>query len=425
MSFEDIKTMLQKNIGLHSDSIGSSSIERAIVHRMDSLNLKQDSDYLLRLQNDKEELDELVEEVVVPETWFFRNLIPFETLAKCIPGLDGTASTNSEQIKILSIPCSTGEEPYSIAITLLKSGVPKGKFQIDAVDISKRALAKARRAIYGKHSFRESEGIADPDYFRETRAGQQLLPYVKEHVNFIKGNILKDPIAPGPGYYDIIFCRNLLIYFNRETQKQVLEKLNVILKNSGTLFVGHAETTDAGKNLFTRLSVPRSFAYKKNISTALTLAERQEEKPIQKLEQIYNQLVNVTLKDIELSRKREKKIYPEIKRKSYDRESQQPTTLEKVERLIEQGHLSAASSLCEKMLDTEPEEAQGYYYLGLISSIEGNVGSADVLLKKAIYLNPNHHKALGLSAMLAEQRGENTVAESLRFREIRAKKRTE
>ena len=423
MSFEDIKMLLQKKIGLHSESIGDSSIERAIAHRMDVIDIKDDSQYLTKLMVEQDELDELVEEVVVPETWFFRNLVPFDALVKCIPELTSAQATSKEPIRILSIPCSTGEEPYSIAISLLRSGVPQGSFQIDAVDISKRALKKARRGIYGKHSFRETDGIADPVFFQSTRSGQQLLPNVKEHVNFIKGNILKDMIAPEPEYYDIIFCRNLLIYFNRETQKQVLEKLNYILKKNGTLFMGHAETTEANKNLFTRLNVPRAFAHKKKSRAGVSLVEHVEEKPVNKLEDIYNQLVNVTLKDIELSKKNKSSNFSKNKRPLKKNASLRNANLINVERLIEQGHLSAASTLCEKWLEEEPEDAQGYYYLGLISSLEGNVGSADSMLKKAIYLNPNHHKALGLSALLAEQRGDRVVAESFRFRELRAKKR--
>ncbi|WP_455198552.1 CheR family methyltransferase [Kaarinaea lacus] len=425
MVFEEIKNLLQKNIGLHSGSIGDSSIVRAISHRMNNLGISDENHYLTMVISDQDEMDELVEEVVVPETWFFRNLVPFETLSRCIPELDKSQKDTISPIRILSIPCSTGEEPYSIAITLLRSGVPEGRFLIDAVDISKRAITKARRAIYGKHSFRESDGNTDPRYFKATRSGQQLLPIVKDHVNFIKGNILKDIIAPEPEYYDIIFCRNLLIYFNKETQKAVLEKLNIILKGNGTLFLGHAETTESCKGLFSRLDVPRAFAFRKFSNSQPAVANQLAKQPVEKLEDIYNQLVNVTLKDIELSRKH-KAIYSQKHKSDVNSEisSDVPKHLN-VEKLIEQGHLSAASTLCEKWLEDQPDEAQCYYFLGLISSLEGNAGSADALLKKAIYLDPNHHKALGLSALLAEQRGDRTTADSLRFRELRARKRVQ
>lgn len=424
MPFEDIKMLLQNNIGLHPGSIGESSIERAILHRMEIANITGDEDYYSRLIADQDELEELIEEVVVPETWFFRNKVPFESILDTlvIPGQN--QETKTTPLRILSVPCSTGEEPYSIAISLLKKGMESGSFQVDAVDISRRALKKARRAIYGKNSFRESDGVADPFYFQSTGAGQQVLPKVKDHINFIKGNILKDTIAPGPEYYDVIFCRNLLIYFNRETQKKVLEKLNTILKNNGTLFMGHAETTEATKNLFTRMNLPRAFAYKKNIRSNFKLLEKGSAHPIDKLEEIYNKLVGVTLKDIELAKKHGKAQQNDSNRKAEKRISFNSANASNIEKLIEAGNLSVASALCEKWLEDNPEDANGYYLLGLISNLEGNTGTADMLLKKAIYLNPNHLKALGLSALLAEQRGDSLGAQSLRFRQDRVKKRT-
>lgn len=423
MSLAKIKMLLQENIGLHSNTIGDSSIERAIHQRMSALKINDAEDYHARLLDDQDEQKELIEEVVVPETWFFRNRVPFEAMIKCFPALGVNRNTDKSPVRILSIPCSTGEEPYSIAISLLKSGMMEDSFQIDAVDISKKALKKARRAIYGKNSFRETNGVADQGYFKATKSGQQVLPHVKKYVNFIEGNILKDAIAPEPEYYDIIFCRNLLIYFNRETQKNVLEKINTILKKNGILFMGHAETVESAKELFARVNIPRAFAFKKKINKSLVEFENYPNQTIDALEGIYNKLIGITLKDIELSKKHKNSQFKTSRVKSKKNPGLSIINSSNIERLIEQGHLTAASTLCEKWLEENPEKAQGYYLLGLICNLEGNIGSADALLKKAIYLDPNHHKALGLSAMLAESRGEETIAETLRFRESRAKKR--
>jgi len=424
MPFEEIKILLQDNIGLHTDSIGDASVERAIKQRMKTLEIHDGKRYLTKLLTDHDELNELVEEVVVPETWFFRNQAPFETMMKYVKELKNKDQVVNTKIRILSIPCSTGEEPYSIAITLLKNGISEKVFEIDAVDISKAALRKARRAIYGKHSFRETGGVPEAGYFQEIRSGYQVLPQVKENVNFIEGNILKDIIAPEPEYYDIIFCRNLLIYFNRSTQKIALEKLNSILKKNGILFMGHAETVGAGKDLFTRIEIPNSFAYKKKSMMQFLLVENKEKiEPVNDLEKIYNQLVNVTLKDMELSKKYKEYSYKKDNKIEKNTTKYKNDILKSVEKLVEQGNYSDAYSLCVNWLDDNPEGAKGYYLLGLISSLEGNNDMAKSFLKKAIYLDPNHHKALGLSALLAEQMGDTVDAESLRFRESRARKR--
>ncbi|MCK4586249.1 MAG: methyltransferase domain-containing protein [Gammaproteobacteria bacterium] len=421
MAFVKIKNLLKETMGLSAESIGDSSIERAINHRKDVLKISQADAYLSLLIEDEEELNELVEEVVVPETWFFRNLAPFEALAKCLP--DARKKLITSPLRVLSLPCSTGEEPYSIAMALLKNGLKENEFQIDAQDISKRALRKARRAIYGKHSFRETSGIDTELYFRKTRSGQQLLPIVRDRVNFIQSNIIKNMIMPEPEYYDVIFCRNLLIYFDRKTQKETLEKLHYMLKPGGTLFVGHAETSEVEKKYFTKMNISKAFAYRKKKLGVNQLKSNGSEHTNQLLK-IYENLVEITQKDAALSNK--------IKRLENDKRANNPKTNDvkeisiwnKVESLIEKGHLSDASTLCEKQLKKSPDDAQAYYFLALVSKMEGSAGAAELLLKKSVYLNPNHHKALSLFCLLAEQRGDEGLAESLRRREGRARKRS-
>lgn len=423
MAFQKIKELLKDTMGLSSETVGDSSIERAINHRKEILKIKDLKKYLSLLMKEDEELEELVEEVVVPETWFFRNLAPFESLSLCMPNIDKEKKAGDLPLRFLSLPCSTGEEPYSIAMTLLEIGLKENEFQIDAQDISKRALRKARRAIYGKHSFREPTKVDLKKYFRKTRSGQQLLPIVRDRVNYIRSNILKDIITPEPEYYDAIFCRNLLIYFDRETQKNVLEKLHFMLKPGGTLFVGHAETSEVEKHYFTKINLPKSFAYIKNRLGVNHIKESKNEHTNQ-LVTIYENLVEITQKDIALSNKiRSSNSNKNVHSFNKNQEKAQPVR-DKIEKMIEKGQLKDASELCEKRLKAAPDDGQAYYYLALISKMEGGVGAAELLLKKAVYLDPNHHKALSLFCFLAEQRGDTKLAQSLRRREGRARKRS-
>lgn len=424
MAFVKIKALLKETIGLSPESIGDSSIERAINHRKDILDISHANTYLSLLTKDKNELEELVEEVVVPETWFFRNLVPFESLSEC---LKDSNQSNTYPIKILSLPCSSGEEPYSIAITLLEAGLVEGDFQIDALDISKRALRKARRAIYGKHSFRETGGIDIEKYFRKTRSGKQLLPIVRDRVNFIQSNILKDFIAPEPEYYDVIFCRNLLIYFDRKTQQEALDKIHFMLKPGGTLFVGHAETSEVERKLFSKIKIPKSFAYRKNKIGTNDISKIEKNENTDQLKSIYENLVEITQKDAELSSKinrTDSKLQKNQKKLQNNLQKSENTIWVQIERMIEKGDLSNASALCEKQLQQHAADAQAYYFLALVSKMEGGFGAAELLLKKAVYLDPDHHKALSLFSLLAEQRGDEDLAQSLRRREGRARKRS-
>ncbi len=121
-------------------------------------------------------------------------------------------------LRILSVPCATGEEPYSIAMALMDSGLPATRFRIDAVDVSLRVLDHARRGIYGRNSFRGADLPFRDRYFRQVENGHLLSEIVRERVDFRQGNLLAHDFASHEGLYDYIFCRNVLIYFDGEAQ---------------------------------------------------------------------------------------------------------------------------------------------------------------------------------------------------------------
>ncbi len=464
MPLKKIKTMLKEVIGLYSNSIGDASIERAVHHRMQALDIrafgvKGEMEYLLRIQRDREEFDELVEEVVVPETWFFRNVFPFEALASYLPGLKQKRLDDADaKLKILSLPCSTGEEPYSIAMVLMEKGPSIGRFSIDALDVSQRAICKAKRAIYGQHSFREEYyGLRDK-YFQRTRAGYVLAPEVKEKVKFSRANIITDKFDSSQQSYDVIFCRNLLIYFDRQTQACVMKKLHRMLKPRGILCVGHAEAAQVIKNYFVSLDIPMAFAFSKideDIEASFTTRSvsrlsvtkkysPKNNKSLKNLESTFQSLVGLIEKDQEIgNRLSQNKILTQVLAESHRkvkkklpnmREESQENTQEKthaggtsilkeISDYLDLGRLNDAMALCESCLKGNPESTDAYYYLGLISYQKGSLGAAESLLKKALYLDPDHHLAIGLLALLAENRGDTGQAEDYRRRQKRAIKR--
>ena len=262
MSIEAIKKLLHQKIGLNAVSIGSSSVERAIEHRRAQSEIKTVDDYYNVLLSDMLELNELVEEIVVPETWFFRNKTSFQAFQDFFIS-DVLSRDTEQQTRILSIPCSTGEEPYSILISLLEIGIDLNMVVLDAVDISYKALTLAQQATYGSNSLRDVDEDIRNRYFIKKGSNYLLKEEIRSHVNFKQGNFLVGPLAPYAGYYDVIFCRNLLIYFDRHTQSIALEKLHRSLREGGALFVGHAETTQITKILFRQLPYANSFSYQK------------------------------------------------------------------------------------------------------------------------------------------------------------------
>ncbi len=153
MGLADIENLLKETMGLNVASIGSPAVARAVQERLSACHLPDLGAYWNRIRASESELQQLVETVVVPETWFFRDRESFTALARLVRE-EWLSGRRQDLVRLLSLPCSTGEEPYSMAMALLDAGVPAERFHVDAVDISARVLSHAGRGIYGRNSFR-------------------------------------------------------------------------------------------------------------------------------------------------------------------------------------------------------------------------------------------------------------------------------
>src|SRR4051812_39758044 len=165
-------------------------------------------------------MGEMIEGVVSPETSFFCASCSFLVLPQILTG-DWSPRHPYESLRVLSAPCSTGEEPYSIAMALLDAGFPSERFQIDAVDISARALDLGRRGAYRRNSFRNKDAGFRERYFQQIQDCYQLTESARNRVRFRYGNLVTEHFLAG-NCYDIIFCRNVLIYFDPPTQQRVI-----------------------------------------------------------------------------------------------------------------------------------------------------------------------------------------------------------
>jgi len=335
-----IETMLRQKIGLDASSIGSRTIARAVEKRRLACGLSDLTSYFYHLQTSAQELEELIETVVVPETWFFRDQEPFVYLSQYVTTEWRKASSI---LRVLSVPCSTGEEPLSIAMTLLDSGLAPTQFSIDAVDISKRALLKAKQAIYGERCFRGGGLQAKQRYFRSLADGYEVRPFVRNTVKFIQGNLLK-PGFLSEGKYQIIFCRNLLIYLDLAVRNQVLEALDQALAPSGLLFVGAAETSQITAKHYTSIRHPFAFGYRKENGAIPNV------KPLT--------LATAALVKAPASKSPLNPQPPQPIRSSASSE------IEIAKQLADRGQLEEAAKLCESYLSANRTDAQAYILLG-------------------------------------------------------------
>src|ERR1043166_5159201 len=177
---EHIEKMLRERIGLDAASVGSGSIQRIIRLRMKGAGVTNATSYRTILTQSPMEWDELVEAVVVTETWFFRDAEAFgivvEAAQLCRAG---------SMLRVLTIPCSSGEEPYSLAIALKEAGISPERVRIEAVDISSRVLARAKSGLYGKNSFRGKNLAYRDRYFASTKHGFALQQEIRDSVKFV------------------------------------------------------------------------------------------------------------------------------------------------------------------------------------------------------------------------------------------------
>jgi chemotaxis protein methyltransferase WspC len=452
----EVEYLLREGIGLDAASIGSSSIQRTVRLRIKSLGLKSPEQYQRLLQTSRAEWTELVESVVVTETWFFRDQEPFAALVRLIQG-EWLPTHPTESLRLLSIPCSSGEEPYSLAMALLEAGVPAERFHVQATDISERALAKARRGVYGRNSFRGKDLSFRDRWFQPVKDGYALAPEARRCVRFTQANLLDSMFLAGQPAYDFIFCRNLLIYFDALTRRKALERIQRLLSPAGVLFVGAAEQPLVLDHGFVSANLPMAFACRKVEAgkaalkvpppmRASKLAGRAlvpnargprspepatSPKAPSSLTPSLSQANREKLQgpggvDQAVAPSRLKALIPTAPPRRSAQASPPPagraSDLEQARQLADAGQLKEAAAVCEVHLKQNRASAPGWYLLGLVREAAGDSSASDCY-RKALYLEPNHYESLLQLALLAEKAGDPTRARTYKRRAERCQNR--
>jgi chemotaxis protein methyltransferase WspC len=413
-----IESLLEERIGLDAGAIGRKVIEKAFKRRMDRCGAASLESYAGILADSSDEWNRLIEMVVVPETWFFRNRKVFDYLARFVKN-SWLPENSAQTLRILSIPCSTGEEPYTIAMTLMDAGLPKDRFKIVGMDISENALKKARDGFYGQGSFRGKDLDFRDRYFRSKDHGYQLSSRVSDLVRFKSGNVLDAHLMAGAPY-DVVFCRNLMIYMSPEARDQTLAAMSRLLKEKGVFFCGHAERQTAIDWGFEAINETGVFACRKRCR------ESRRKDPSGAAAKT---AVKTTAEEKRQSVTQKPRVpdpIPSLKRAASP-EPLQPEVAErgagktadlflKARAMADQGQLSEALELCRTFLDENPVHGDAHFLMGLIHEALDNVEMAEAFFNRAIYLNPEHAEALNHMAFIELQRGNNDGAQRLRQR---------
>ncbi|MFK8185994.1 MAG: CheR family methyltransferase [Phormidesmis sp.] len=472
-----IETLLGNHIGLNASSLGQDSLAKSIARASTALGISNTADYLHHLRQSPSALDALVETVVVPETSFFRNPESFDCLRQHIlrnlnlpvanpsianPSVANPSAPQSwsqsgsyqksrqhQTWRILSIPCSTGEEPYSIAITLLEAGLTAENFHIDGIDISAKALEKAQQGSFNQYSFRKTRGGTPEQYiqkyFQMDADRYCLSEQVRSQVTFHQGNILDPLRVKRCRPYDVIFCRNLLIYLHPAARRRALDNLNHLLVPNGLLFIGYAETSQIDLQKYASLSVPKAFAYRKlpkplhpateaasdsiisdgiisdGISTKAISNSDFSVSPSVSAESLFPSTHQKPLISTPASSEAATTSSGQISRTDKSSHDCAPMNdlaqnLAQIRALADGGQMEIALEQCDRYIKHHPTSAAAYLLLGEIHQSQDNIEQADTAFQKALYLNPKCIQALTHRLQLCEQKGEYVTAKRLYLR---------
>ena len=246
--FARLRLLLAKLAGLVFDETRRESLAYSVAERLRSTGAASVSEYIDRVQApDSSERQALLDEVTIQETHFFRNPPQIRALrAHVVPELVRAAAGGSRRLRIWSAGCSTGEEPYTIAMVLreLLPSTEGWDVQVLATDVSERALDAAREGVYGARAVQLATPAELARFFVARADGRyEVRPEVRSLVTFRHHNLVTDPVpCADDERLDLVLCRNVTIYFSRETTRSLMSRLHGALRDGGYLFLGHAET---------------------------------------------------------------------------------------------------------------------------------------------------------------------------------------
>lgn len=248
--FGRLRRLIYDQSGINLGLDKKTMLELRIKRRLRSLNLNsyaQYCEYLFARHSQKEEIVHLIDVVTTNKTDFFREAAHFDLLVQnAIPDVMAR-NESGKQVLVWSAACSSGEEPYTLAMVLNEYGLshPGFRFKVLATDISTTVLEKAKLGVYNYELLRPVAPDLRRKYFMRSRDPEsktlRVVPELRQLVEFRRLNFMDADFGLSERA-DIIFCRNALIYFDRPTQEKILQKLTRYLAPGGYTFVGHAET---------------------------------------------------------------------------------------------------------------------------------------------------------------------------------------
>lgn len=273
--FRIIRDSIYSHCGIFFDDDSKYLLEKRLARRLSALSLNNFREYYHFLKYDRnkdQEMMDIMDVLTTNETYFFRESFQLSAFTdEVVPELIRVKSARGDRtLRIWSAGCSTGEEPYTIAMLLRDMpGLRGWKIEIIGTDISQRVLQHARRGVYTKSSFRATEERYIKRFFYEYDGGLKVTDDIREMVTISHLNLFDKIRMMMLGKMDLIFCRNVIIYFDLAAKKKVVEEFHRSLNDGGFLLLGHSESLMNVTTLFTLRHFKNDMIYQKPERSAL------------------------------------------------------------------------------------------------------------------------------------------------------------
>jgi chemotaxis protein methyltransferase CheR len=403
--YPQLKDYLIKSTGLAYYSARDADLAGRVQRRLSGLGVRDCASYLERLRNPGEgpaEMDALIAGIAIGETYFFRHQEHFDALRDIVlPGL--MARKGAERtLRIWCAGCADGAEPYSLAILLRREFghlLSDWDVSILGTDISRQFLASARAGQFEEWSFRATPDDIRRACFRKNGKRWTIAPEYRAGVSFQFHNLAEDAFPPlsDLAAFDLIICRNVMIYFGPELMRAVVSQFHACLNPGAWLLVGPAEPNMAHFTLFKVVNAPGVTLYQRLAFSTVTRDETQQEYFVPRLAEP----VAAPIAEAAVSVAAERRIVaPAVP----------PPRLADLRRYADQGDWANAVRCGKELLESDNLNALVHFHYALVLEQTGDYAGAEESLRKAIYLNrqwPLAHYHLGL---LLQSRGETRRA---------------
>ena len=404
---------LESQMGLHFPRVRWRDLERGIIAASRESGYAQAEDYirwLLAAPLTRAQIEMLASHLTVGETYFFREKRSLDILEQQIlPELLRARAQTEKHLRIWSAGCCSGEEPYSIAMLLdrLIPDLEKWNVTILATDINPLFLRKAEQGVYGAWSFRDTPGWLKEQYFTKRQdGGFEIQPRIRRMVTFSYLNLAEDAypsLVNSTNAVDVIFCRNVLMYFVQQRAKKVIAKLHRSLVDGGWLITSPAETSTVLFSAFTAVEFSGAFLYRRMANSGPWTVAVRHPVPWYDGEATAPHAPELAAFSVAQSTFAPELLHEAGGEQATESEDspehdERETPQCKARACADEGRLAEASAWCEKAIAADKLNPAHYYLLATIEQERGQNEAAERSFGRALYLEPDFalaHFSLG------------------------------